>query len=184
MTLLETALHVIRAMNRLGAPYAVGGGFAVNAWVAREHVRATVDIDLHAIHAAVAPDALCRAVGRAGVETIHTADLELGGGRVALRRFLCLPDTVLDVIMAREPYAGEALRRRVETRLEGQRTFVLSPEDLIVHKAMAARDQDWLDVAHLVEALHGDVDLAYIERWSRTMRVWSRLRSRLPRPTS
>lgn len=58
--------------------------------------------------------------------------------------------------------------------------IVLGPEDLILHKLMAARDRDMADVAEIL-ALTRELDVAYLRRWAPVLAVGDALEDRLKR---
>ncbi len=164
-------------MRALGVPYAIGGGLAVNAWLPKEAVRPTVDVDLHARLTDAQIERLCELLKREGIDAFHGSDFTLGA--VFLRRLVCLPDTGLDLISAREPYGAEAIAHRVRSTFEGDPADYLAPEDLILHKALAFRDRDRMDMERLVEFRGPELDLRYLEKWARALRVWRRVKPRI-----
>src|SRR3954463_12361285 len=65
----------------------------------------------------------------------------------------------LEVSLAFSPFEQEALERSVEVDFGGVRIPVAIPEDLVIYKALAWRDQDRYDIEQLL-TLHGDhIDL-------------------------
>ena len=169
-------------MNRVGASYAVAGAFAVNVWVAKERVRSTVDIDLYGRLSSEQIEKLQKLMADEGIQLAHVSDLTMRKG-LEIQRFLCLPDDiVLDLITARDPYGGEPLLHAVPTSVAEIEASVLSPEDLILHKASANRPHDWTDIEAIRSARGPELDLAYIEKWARSLRVWSRLKPKLRAP--
>ena len=153
LTLLQLSERVLRAMNRLGAPYAIGGGFGVNAWVGKEMIRPTIDLDLHARLSNEEITCLCALLEEGGVQAFHSADLVVGSGRVQLRRLLCPPEILLDFVACDDPYGSASLERRIAISFEGIPAFVVAPEDLILYKTLAGRDRDWIDIEHLVQSV-------------------------------
>ena len=86
-------------------------------------------------------------------------------------------DTVVKVdciVRKRAAYRQEEFRRRRALELEGQRIWVVSPEDLVLSKLHWARDSlselQLLDVRNLLEALPA-LDWAYVEHWARELGI-------------
>jgi hypothetical protein len=60
-------------------------------------------------------------------------------------------DVPLDIAMGAFPFEENAVKRATRWKLEGKKYLITcSAEDLIVHKAFAARGQDWLDVERIL----------------------------------
>src|SRR5262249_42980145 len=73
----------------------------------------------------------------------------------ALRhRVLLLSDahgTPVDVALGAMPFEERAIERAVPFATESTKSItVCSASDLVIHKAFAARDQDWLDVRNIL----------------------------------
>lgn len=60
----------------------------------------------------------------------------------------------IDLSLARLPFEDDALNRATRVRLGNTRVPVASPDDLLVYKAIAARERDRSDIERLLE-LHG-----------------------------
>lgn len=78
----------------------------------------------------------------------------------------------IDIAMGALPFEEGAVKRsRYETYAEGDvRLRICSPEDLIVMKAFASRDQDWMDVRMtIVRRGVGTLDWGYIRRQLRPL---------------
>ncbi|UCE08811.1 MAG: hypothetical protein JSW07_15410 [bacterium] len=43
--------------------------------------------------------------------------------------------------------------------------WLCSPEDLIIHKAIANRDKDWVDIEGILIEQINSIDIEYIEKW-------------------
>lgn len=86
-----------------------------------------------------------------------------------------LVDLQIDLLLADTAYHREALTRRVSLTLESiQRTlYVLSCEDLILHKLIASRIIDRADAIALIRANHNQLDTEYLQRWVTALRLES-----------
>lgn len=86
--------------------------------------------------------------------------------RVALVR--SSSGTPIDVALGIPGYQEEMIRRAVELELDpGVVARVCTAEDLIIHKAVAARGQDSRDILAVLTRRVETLDLAYIRKWLR-----------------
>jgi predicted nucleotidyltransferase len=73
----------------------------------------------------------------------------------------------LEISLAFSPFEQEALARAVEVDFAGIKIPVAVPEDLVIYKALAWRDQDRYDIEQLL-TLHGDrIDLDKVRAFVR-----------------
>ncbi len=69
----------------------------------------------------------------------------------------------LDVALGAFPFEIRTIERASSFRFPtGQSLITCSAEDLVVHKCFAAREQDWLDVDHILARQWGKLDLKLI----------------------
>jgi len=177
--LLGLLSALVRLLEDEGTEYMLVGGVGLAAWTPP---RATTDIDLVV---AVAEDEAARFGARLGERLGGVASMrpiQFPNGvrmqRVVARR--SEGETLVDLILAADPFLREALARRVAAALPGLGTlYVATPEDLLLMKLRAARPQDLVDARLLV----GDTQLddRYLDRQARKLRVLSRLRKLRPR---
>ena len=84
-----------------------------------------------------------------------------------------------DLILAETEYQRVALERaRVEVDSSGAVVRYLAPEDVIIHKLIAARPRDLDDVENILDAVP-ELDEAYLVGWAEAWGVtelWQRLR--------
>ncbi len=82
-----------------------------------------------------------------------------------LHRMILLRDvernTDVDISMAALPFEFEAIARALSVDMEGLKVPIVSPEDLIIMKAVAKRPQDREDIARVLDS-HPGVDLARV----------------------
>jgi hypothetical protein len=72
----------------------------------------------------------------------------------------------VDVALGNLPFEEEAVARATIVQVGGASVPLATPEDLVIMKALAARDQDWLDIEGLLAA-HPRLDLRRVRRWVR-----------------
>jgi hypothetical protein len=160
--------HVWLTLEPLKVPMAVMGGLALATW---KHVRATRDVDLLvAIEKSDLPEIL-RKLRAADVHPKCDPPV-VTLGELDLIQLLYEPpesymDLQIDLLLAKSEYHREALRRRVVTRLPDLdiRIAVLSCEDMILHKLLAGRIIDRVDVATLLRVNRPSLQLDYIVEW-------------------
>jgi hypothetical protein len=155
-TLPEKVLAVHRALDRSGIAHAFGGALAL-AYYAEP--RSTVDIDVNVFVATAAHPSVDSALTQLGVASLDVSELDRAGQvRTWWGR------TPLDVFFAYDA-VHEAMRDAVRQVPFGEATIpVLSPEHLVVCKAVFDRPKDWLDIEQVLVTVD-DLDLAEIRRW-------------------
>lgn len=143
-----------------GVPYVIIGGIA-NA--VRGEPRATHDADLKV---------LVRGMTIAQFRALAEAQFKpyrrpwLGGAESTLIISLeVAPNMVADMLVAVLPYEEQAIHRAELIEIEGLTLPVCTAEDLIVHKAIADRPKDWLDIGGILLRQRGKLDEAYVRNW-------------------
>jgi hypothetical protein len=147
---------------------ALMGGVAVAVW---KHLRTTHDVDVLIGLNHLSPDELLKLLQGHGFHPKRfPAMVQVGEHRFF--QLLYEPkdafmDIQVDLLLADSEYQLEALSRRVPRRITNLdcETFVLSCEDLILHKLLAGRVIDRADCAYLVRFNKPDLDFAYLKKW-------------------
>jgi len=153
---------IVAIDERLGAakiPHAFGGALAL-AYYAEP--RATDDVDINLFLAPAAFAEVAQALGPLGVCTeVEMTALERDGQcRLRWGR------TPLDLYFAYDEI-HEAMRREVRLApFGGHRLPILSPEHLLVCKAVFDRPKDWLDIEQMLVCVE-DLDTEEIRAWLR-----------------
>lgn len=174
----ELVLRVLQqiwsVLQPLHLPSAVMGGIAVSLW---KHVRATQDVDL-LVGVAPAGEATVIQALRAGGFRPKRQPPVMQLGEFRLLQLLYEPpgsyiDVQVDLLLVSSEYHLQALDRRVPAQLPatGVEVEVLACEDLILHKLLAARILDRADVAALLRANAGTLDLPYLREWGTRLGV-------------
>lgn len=159
--LIEAALELHEFLTRHAIPYAMIGGVAVQAW---GEPRLTIDLDI----------------------TVLTPSEDIGPFvQLLLQQFAPrVPDPVgfarrtrvvliqasngcnVDISLGVPGYEEEVIRRAVDYEVAPGKTVRLcSAEDLIIHKAVAGRPQDLIDIEGIVYRQGDHLDVEYIRRW-------------------
>ncbi|CBE69993.1 MAG: hypothetical protein F9K13_01970 [Candidatus Methylomirabilis oxygeniifera] len=158
---LEAAWEVHRFLTKLGFPYALIGGLAVQYW---GEPRLTVDADVTVSAPLNDPETFVRTLIEHFPSRIDDPIAFARRSRMVLIR--TSNNCPVDVSLALPGYEDEVMRRVVSYELEPDKAIRLcSAEDLIVHKAVASRPQDLRDIEGVIARRHSALDVAYIRRW-------------------
>jgi len=145
--IFEAALRLQVLCDEHGWASCFIGGLAVQRW---GEPRLTRDVDL----------TLLTGFGKEEgfVDTLleeYKARMENARGFALENRVLLLRDQAgipLDIALGALPFEERTIRRSSRWLIESDVALrMCSAEDLIVHKAFAAREQDWMDVSGIVE---------------------------------
>lgn len=152
----SATVQVADALAAAGIPYAIGGSIAMQA---SGYARATDDGDINVFlpmeHAMPALAALAAAGLAVDPTTAAKIAAERGDGR------LYVDGIRIDLFFDSIPLHAHAARRVRQVWL-GDRSFpALSPEDLVVLKALFNRAKDWVDIERIVAAMGTDFDAKY-----------------------
>ncbi|MFO0810596.1 MAG: hypothetical protein U0746_18365 [Gemmataceae bacterium] len=167
--LVKALLHTRAILDELGIPNALMGGLAVAAW---DHIRATDDVDmLVAVAEADWPSLVTSFEQRDGFRRkLFEPILDFDGERV-LQLMYQPPgkffDFQVDLFLAESEFHRAALARRTPFTLpDGSATVpILTREDLILFKLIAARIIDRRDVVSIVSTDRTAIDFAYLKSW-------------------
>jgi len=152
------AHEVERACGAHGWRFCFIGGLAVQRW---GEPRLTQDVDLTLL------------TGFGGEETFVDGLLEVLAPRLSDARAFALSNRVLlleasngvpvDVSLGAMPFEERAIERASAFAVgDGVTLTTCSAEDLVVHKAFAGRDKDWLDIDGIVRRQGAKLDRALI----------------------
>jgi hypothetical protein len=165
---LRALKHAWVTLESLHIPMALMGGIAVSAW---KHVRATRDVDLLVGLALKDADQVLRKLAEANIRPKRQPPV-LTLGQLHLLQLLYEPpeaylDLQIDLLFAESAYQKAALARRTPAQLPDLdiQIFVLTCEDLILHKLLAGRIVDRADAAALLRVNRGKLDLSYLLHW-------------------
>ena len=75
------------------------------------------------------------------------------------------PDMIVDMLVAVLPYEEQAVRRAEMIEVEGLSLPICTAEDLIIHKAIADRPKDWLDIEKILLRQGAKLDVGYVRSW-------------------
>jgi hypothetical protein len=175
---VQALKHVWNALIALQRPIALMGGIALSFW---KHPRFTQDVDLLVQFNETEVRDIVDRLSVSGLKPKRQPPL-LALGPHRLIQFLYEPPGTflcfqVDLLLAQSEYQKLCLQRRVPARLPGAdvEIAVLSCEDLILHKLMAGRVIDQVDVVSLLRANRSNLDTAYLASWSHSLGLRSEL---------
>ncbi len=157
----ETAWRLHQFLTERGIPYVIIGGIAVQRW---GQPRLTRDVDLTILLPAGQEEPVLREILRAFPGRVEDAlqfalvhrvlPVRVPGGSEA------------DITLGLPGYEEGVVARAVDYDLgDGRVVRLCSAEDLIIHKAVAGRPQDLMDIEGIVARQRDRLDLTYLRRW-------------------
>jgi len=141
-------------------PYMVIGGVANSVW---GQPRYTHDVDLKISLGEQ------RIAEFAALLSRHFCFRYPDGAAFAQRTYVLMIDVTkevpADLAVGFLPYEIEAIARAITTDIGGVVIPVCAAEDLIIHKAIAAREKDWIDIEGILTRQRGRLDQGHILNW-------------------
>lgn len=170
---------IIQQVETTGAPYALIGAAARNAWAPP---RLTTDLDFTIAAGQEVYQAVVDALAQLGyvVAAVHRADPDEDVPAVTLFRndAAAAPYRQVDVLVAGTTFEREAIDRAVPMLLGDVSVRVVTREDLIVYKLIAWRPRDRLDIQDVIataRAAGEALDWTRIRDWAEAWEVVARL---------
>lgn len=158
ISIFKAAADLQDFVTKAGWPFCIIGGLALQRW---GNPRMTRDADMTVLTNFVDDEKCIQALlGRFESRNPDAANFAL------LNRVLLLRHengVGLDVALGALDFEARAIGRASwwESN-ESIRLFTCSAEDLIVHKAFASRDQDWVDVENVIDQQRERLDVRQI----------------------
>lgn len=161
-------VELFQTLNSLPCPYCLLGALALGAWGTP---RTTQDLDvLVAIDAGDRARLIERLGARGFVQDTRWAEANpmIRDQHIRLYR-----DAIpVDVMLPRDTHDHECLTRRRQYTVSEVSLWVISPEDLVVHKLKAGRAQDFIDVLSVLQRQGKNLDHGYIAQWAKRLGIW------------
>lgn len=150
---------VIDFLNERKIPYMLIGGLAISIW---GEMRVTHDVDFK-----VSVDMPLVDFRKLVLERFPARPTNIPVHKLSphVIHIWASPDVAADILVGIFDYEREAIKRAVNAEVLGVSTRVCTAEDFIIHKAIANRDKDWMDVASILIRQRGKLDLKYIRKW-------------------
>ena len=160
---LAITTQVIAALSRCGVPHVVVGSFARNF---HAFPRSTEDAD---IVLALDTASLNRFEAELGREFSLDPQTTFETNTGTFRHVLIHRETEFKTelfLLSRDAYDQERFSRRQAISFNGQETFVLTAEDVIVTKLRWLRPKDVEDIRDVIAVNHATLDWNYIHHWT------------------
>lgn len=153
--------------DRLGISYAVMGGVAVRAYAVP---RPTFDVDFTLVLPRERLAELFAALEELGytVPDAYRAgwvDTVAGMSLVKARFYVGEQGVDVDMFLAESAFQRSLMSRRRKDIVEDVETWIVSAEDLVLLKLVAARPRDLIDVADIL-FIQGQLDSEYLRHWA------------------
>jgi hypothetical protein len=176
----DILVEVLSHLDGSGIPYMIMGGFAVRSMGVP---RPTYDADITLSVAEEKLAELLRTLYREGFvvpdefikgfrDTLH------GMEKVKVQRFEQGHLWDVDLFLVTTAYQLAAFGRRLHVRFLGEDRWMITPEDLVLHKLLANRRKDLLDVEEVLK-IHRAVDREYLRTWASHLGIADRLSAAL-----
>lgn len=159
--------QVADLLESLGAPYLIFGAVAVGIW---GRVRATLDVDFM-IQTDEADFSRIEALAESAGLAVDRQWLDWNPQRRGVQLRLILEPFRADLVRALDAHDHASMERRRRVDWRGRSLWVISPEDLILQKLKAQRDQDLIDAAGIAEEQRGVLDEEYLDLWARRLSI-------------
>jgi hypothetical protein len=150
------ALHEL--LDSMHVRHQFGGAIAL-AWY--RNPRATTDVD---VNITIAPEHSAPILGAIGHLGVSISDEDRATVLADGQARLAWGASLLDVFFATLPLHEEMASRARDVEFAGTQIPILSPEDLIICKAVFDRPKDWVDI-DAIFAWGTQVDIALIAMW-------------------
>lgn len=157
-SLLRALTH---ALDAYGCRWYLFGAQAVTIW---GRPRLTTDVDVTVEIASASSETLVAALGAAGFRLSEAFSAEFVRSTRVLPLIHIESTMPLDVVLAGPGLEEQFLDRVVAVRIDDFTVPVISPEDLVVTKALAGRAKDVEDIRGVLRLRRDSLNLNYIRR--------------------
>jgi len=162
--LITVLTDVVRVLHTHRFDYALAGGLAYSAVV---EPRATMDIDLLIVIEESPPLTLFQAMGRVFDAFIpHVSPMAFK--HLTIWRTVGIREQremIIDLLLAESDFHRTALRRKRVIDWFGLPLAIVTPEDLLLLKALSGRVQDQADIEGIEAACGQQLDREYLITW-------------------
>ena len=150
---------VIRFLEQHKIPYMLIGGLAISVW---GEMRVTHDVDFK-----VSIDMPIADFRKLVLDHFPERPSNIPAHKKSAHvvHIWASPDVAADILVSIFDYEKQAIQRAVVAEIMGISTRVCTAEDFVIHKSIANRDKDWLDVSSILQRQKGKLDVKYIRKW-------------------
>jgi hypothetical protein len=158
-SLPEKVIVIHETLTAAKIPYALGGALALAYYA---DPRATIDIDVNLFLAAKSWQSVIDELTPLGVDSsdLDPAVLERDG-----QCRIWWGNNAVDLFFAYDPIHDAMRKQARRAPFAGATVSILSPEHLMVCKAMFDRRKDWLDIEQMLVVSIDDLNIAEVEEW-------------------
>jgi hypothetical protein len=170
---IETLEWICNKLDLANIPYMITGGSALGFW---GHIRTTMEIDIVIQINEETIDSFLKSI-----ENDAYVDFQKAKEAVFKRRIfnIIFSKTCfkIDLISLKEDvYEREKFKNRIKMKFQNSEIFVISPEDLIIsklywNKSVGGSERQIKDCESIYRLNHENLDLNYIEKWVRMLKV-------------
>ena len=150
---------VMRFLERYKIPYMLIGGLTLSVW---GEMRITHDVDFK-----VSIDMPLAEFRKLVLDHFPERPSKIPGHKKSAHvvHIWASPDIAADILVSIFDYERQAIQRAVVADIMGIPARVCTAEDLVIHKSIANRDKDWLDVSSILERQKDNFDMKYLRKW-------------------
>ena len=171
---------LIEFFEKRRVDYMVMGGIAVRFWGIP---RPTYDLDFTLAVEEDAIPQLCQRLREEGFSVLTAHEEGFVDRLEGMRKFGVMhyaegKEVAVDLFLVTTQYQQAAFGRRVQAKISTRSAWLISPEDLILHKLIAGRDRDLSDITDILW-MSPEVDTVYLREWAASLGVSDQLERRL-----
>ena len=160
--------------------YMVMGGVAVRFWGIP---RPTYDLDFTLAAQEDAIPQLCHQLSEEGFSVLTAHEKGFVDQLEGMRKFGVMHyaegrEVAVDLFLVTTEYQRAAFERKVQAKINARSAWLISPEDLILHKLIAGRDRDLSDITDILW-MNPEVDTDYLRTWAAALGVSDQLERKL-----
>ncbi len=152
--------QVVAFLDRHHIPYMVIGGLANAVW---GEARLTQDADFKVSIGDQSLEEFRRLVTRRFEERETGVPAHLQSAHIL--HIWAVPGVAADLLVSIFDYERLAIARAAEMTIEGVSARICTAEDFIIHKVIANREHDWVDVERALIRQRGKLDQGTILDW-------------------
>ncbi|HEX9975308.1 MAG TPA: nucleotidyltransferase [bacterium] len=154
--LIEALEEAIDFLEKNNYRYVVIGGLANTFWGI---ARATHDIDLKVL----IEEGKYQEFKEKAYSKFETRKLPVQSPLIVA--VIASNSVGIDFLLSVPGYEVNTFERAVRHQINNLQIWLCSPEDLIIHKAIANRDKDWVDIEGVLIEQVKKIDIEYVEKW-------------------
>lgn len=167
--LIQSLKQLCLFLDSISVEYMLVGGLAVGIW---SQPRATVDIDF-LISVKTDDFNILRQKLKESNKFIFIHNEPITFQKVSFLRATLKdnPDISIDLLFSDDAFKTEALKRKEAVKVDDFSIYISTAEDLVLLKLLSSRGQDRLDAEKIFEMQKANLDIKYIQKWSKKLGI-------------